>query len=114
MIREFRLGQWLTLANAVCGTGAPFSMMSYLQSNQVMHVYLACRLVLAAVAFDVLVGRIARWRQQASMIGRELDSLGLATSSVTCAAFQAAWHRPSATSMAQRSGVGTGGRPISA
>jgi CDP-diacylglycerol--serine O-phosphatidyltransferase len=75
MIREFHLADWFTLANAVCGTGAMFSMMSYLQSNQVMHVYLACALVLAALVFDVLDGRIARWRQQSSMLGRELDSL---------------------------------------
>ncbi|MDO9096100.1 MAG: CDP-diacylglycerol--serine O-phosphatidyltransferase [Rubrivivax sp.] len=75
MIREFHLADWFTLANAVCGTGALFSMMSYLQSNQVMHVYLACGLVLAALVFDVLDGRIARWRQQASVMGRELDSL---------------------------------------
>lgn len=75
MIREFHLADWFTLANAVCGTGAMFSMMSYLQSNQVMHVYLACGLVLAALVFDVLDGRIARWRQQSSMLGRELDSL---------------------------------------
>ena len=75
MIREFHLADWFTLANAVCGTGAMFSMMSYLQSNQVVHVYLACGLVLAALVFDVLDGRIARWRQQSSMLGRELDSL---------------------------------------
>ena len=75
MIREFHLADWFTLANAVCGTGALFSMMSYLQSNQVMHVYMACGLVLAALVFDVLDGRIARWRQQASVMGRELDSL---------------------------------------
>lgn len=75
MIREFHLADWFTLANAVCGTGALFSMMSYLHSNQVMHVYLACGLVLAALVFDVLDGRIARWRQQASVMGRELDSL---------------------------------------
>jgi len=75
MIREFHLADWFTLANAVCGTGALFSMMSYLQNNRVMHVYLACALVLAALVFDVLDGRVARWRQQASIMGRELDSL---------------------------------------
>ena len=36
---------------------------------------LACGLVLAALVFDVLDGRIARWRQQSSVMGRELDSL---------------------------------------
>ena len=75
MIREFHLADWLTLANAVCGTGALFSMMTYLQTNDVRHVYFACGMVFAALAFDVLDGRIARWRQTASALGRELDSL---------------------------------------
>ena len=75
MIREFHLADWFTLANAVCGVGALFSVMSYLQASDVKHVYYACWLVLAAFVFDVLDGRIARWRQQTSVMGRELDSL---------------------------------------
>ncbi len=75
MIREFQLADWFTLANAVCGTGALFSMLTYLQTNDVRHVYFACGLILAALVFDVLDGRIARWRQKHSIMGRELDSL---------------------------------------
>ena len=75
LIREFQLADWFTLANAVCGTGALFSMLSYLQTTDVRHVYFACGLVLAAFVFDVLDGRIARWRQKNSLMGRELDSL---------------------------------------
>ena len=75
MFREFHLADWFTLANAVCGTGALFSMLTYLQTTNVMHVYFACGLVVAALIFDVLDGRIARWRQQSSALGRELDSL---------------------------------------
>ena len=75
MIREFHLADWFTLANAVCGTGALFSMMTYLQTTEVRHVYFACGLVVAAFVFDVLDGRIARWRQTTSAMGRELDSL---------------------------------------
>jgi CDP-diacylglycerol--serine O-phosphatidyltransferase len=75
MIREFQLADWLTLANAACGTGAVFSMMTYLQTTDVRHVYFACAMVLAALVFDVLDGRIARWRQETSAMGRELDSL---------------------------------------
>lgn len=75
MIREFHLADWFTLANAVCGTGALFSIMTYLQTSDVKHVYFACGLVLAALIFDVLDGRIARWRQKTSAMGRELDSL---------------------------------------
>jgi len=75
MIREFHLADWFTLANAVCGTGALFSMMTYLQTNDVRHVYFACGMVVAALVFDILDGRIARWRQKTSAMGRELDSL---------------------------------------
>jgi CDP-diacylglycerol--serine O-phosphatidyltransferase len=75
MIREFHLADWFTLANAVCGTGALFSVMTYLELQDVRHIYFACALVLAALIFDVLDGRIARWRQTASTLGRELDSL---------------------------------------
>jgi len=75
MIREFQLADWFTLANAICGTGALFSMMTYLQTDEVRHVYYACALVFVAGVFDVLDGRIARWRQKTSLLGRELDSL---------------------------------------
>lgn len=75
MIREFQLADWFTLGNAVCGTGALFSMLTYLQTDEVMHVYFAGGLVFAALIFDVLDGRIARWRQKTSGMGRELDSL---------------------------------------
>jgi CDP-diacylglycerol---serine O-phosphatidyltransferase len=75
MIREFRLADWFTLANAVCGTGAMFSMLTYLESLDVRHVYFACGLIFVALVFDILDGRIARWRQKTSMMGRELDSL---------------------------------------
>lgn len=75
MIREFHLADWFTLANAVCGTGALFSMLTYLQTYDVRHVYFASGMVVAALVFDVLDGRIARWRQKNSVMGRELDSL---------------------------------------
>jgi CDP-diacylglycerol---serine O-phosphatidyltransferase len=75
LIRDLRLADWVTLANAGCGTGAIFSSMSYLRTAGVRHVHLACVLVLAAVVFDILDGRIARWRQDSSLLGRQLDSL---------------------------------------
>jgi CDP-diacylglycerol---serine O-phosphatidyltransferase len=75
MIREFHLADWFTLGNAVCGMGALFSVMSFLESEDVKHIYFACALVFVALVFDVLDGRIARWRQKSSALGRELDSL---------------------------------------
>ncbi len=75
MIREFHLADWFTLANAACGTGALFSMMTYLETSAVIHIYIACCLIFAAFVFDILDGRVARWRQKSSAMGRELDSL---------------------------------------
>ena len=75
MIREFHLADWFTLANAFCGVGALFAVMTFLQTNDVRHIYFACGLNPAALVFDVLDGRIARWRQKSSELGRELDSL---------------------------------------
>jgi CDP-diacylglycerol---serine O-phosphatidyltransferase len=75
MIREFHLADWFTLGNAVCGTGALFSSMTYLETADIKHIYFACALVLAALIFDILDGRVARWRQKSSAMGRELDSL---------------------------------------
>lgn len=75
MIREFHLADWFTLSNAICGVGALFSAMTYLQTGETFHLYFACGLIPVALLFDVLDGRIARWRQQSSVMGRELDSL---------------------------------------
>ena len=75
MIREFHLADWFTLANAVCGIGALFSTMTYLEANDARHVYFGGGLVFAALIFDILDGRIARWRRKTSALGRELDSL---------------------------------------
>lgn len=75
MIREFHLADWFTLGNAVSGIGALFSTMTYLQSGDLKHICFACALIVAALIFDVFDGRVARWRQKTSAMGRELDSL---------------------------------------
>ncbi|HEX7565317.1 MAG TPA: CDP-alcohol phosphatidyltransferase family protein [Bradyrhizobium sp.] len=75
MIREFHLADWFTLGNAVCGTAAIFAIISFVETAMTRHIYFAAVLVLAALIFDVLDGRIARWRQKSSSLGRELDSL---------------------------------------
>ena len=75
MIRGFHLADWFTLGNAICGTASLFSIITYVQTGGVRHVYFAGALVLAAFIFDVLDGRVARWRQTHSAMGRELDSL---------------------------------------
>ena len=75
MIRDFHLADFFTLANGCCGTAAIFLAMNHLRSANPRAIYAAGLLVVGALLFDVLDGRIARWRHKASAIGRELDSL---------------------------------------
>jgi CDP-diacylglycerol--serine O-phosphatidyltransferase len=98
MIRSFHLADWFTLANAFSGVGAIFAVMTYLQTQDTRHLIFACGLIPLALVFDVLDGRIARWRQQNSAMGRELDSLadvisfGVAPATIAYGAgMQGAW-----------------------
>jgi CDP-diacylglycerol--serine O-phosphatidyltransferase len=75
MIRNFHLADWFTLANAASGVAAVFATMAYLQTHDIARLLLACGFIPIAFVFDVLDGRIARWRQESSTMGRELDSL---------------------------------------
>jgi CDP-diacylglycerol--serine O-phosphatidyltransferase len=75
MIRSFHLADIFTIANGFCGVGAIFEAMKYLDTHDSRHLYLAALLVPVALVFDVLDGRVARWRHAASPMGRELDSL---------------------------------------
>jgi CDP-diacylglycerol--serine O-phosphatidyltransferase len=75
MIRGFRLADWFTIGNAFCGMGAVLAAMAFLGGQHANGLLLGCALVPVAFVFDVLDGRIARWRQTQSALGRELDSL---------------------------------------
>ena len=76
MIRSFHLADWITVGNAACGTGALFAAMSYLQTPaERWHLLIACGLIALALVLDVLDGKVARWRHETSVLGRELDSL---------------------------------------
>ena len=75
MIRGFQLADFLTLGNAACGTASVFGAMLYMASGSLDHFYLAAALAPAAFVFDVLDGKVARWRNRHSVLGRELDSL---------------------------------------
>ena len=75
MIRDFHLADVFTLANGCCGTAAIFLAMDHLREARADKVYGAGALVVAALFFDVMDGRIARWRHGGSAMGRELDSL---------------------------------------
>jgi len=75
MIRGFHLADFVTLGNAACGMAGVFLAMVYVTSGALADFLLAAAMAPLAFAFDWLDGRVARWRQQHSALGRELDSL---------------------------------------
>jgi CDP-diacylglycerol--serine O-phosphatidyltransferase len=75
MIRDFHLADFFTLANGGAGTAAIFLAMDHLREARPDKVQAAGLLIVVALVFDVLDGRIARWRHKTSPLGRELDSL---------------------------------------
>lgn len=75
LIRDFHLADVFTLANGACGTAAIFLAMEHVRAARAGALYAAGLLVVLALVFDVLDGRIARWRHDTSPLGRELDSL---------------------------------------
>lgn len=75
MIRSFHLADLITIANGCCGIGAVFQAMRFVHEQQRLHIYVATALIPLAIVLDVLDGRVARWRQRQSAMGREMDSL---------------------------------------
>ena len=75
MVRELRIADWMTLLNGTAGMGAIFAALDYCITERPEAIWLSAALLAMALAFDVLDGRVARTRQQASDVGRELDSL---------------------------------------
>lgn len=75
MVRGFHLADFLTLCNAACGVAGVFLAMLYAIEGVKAFFYAAAVMAPAAFIFDVFDGKVARWRNQHSALGRELDSL---------------------------------------
>jgi CDP-diacylglycerol---serine O-phosphatidyltransferase len=75
MMRAFHLADAFTLANAACGVAAVGMAMRFGQTQRIADLLIAAAFAPAALVFDVLDGRVARWRRTSSPLGRELDSL---------------------------------------
>jgi CDP-diacylglycerol--serine O-phosphatidyltransferase len=97
MIREFHLADFFTLGNAACGTASVFASMAFARDGAVVNYLVAAALLPIALVFDALDGRIARFRQNHSSLGRELDSLadiisfGVAPAALAHAAGMTTW-----------------------
>jgi len=75
MIRGFHAADLFTIANGCCGVGAIFHAMQFVGGAEMHRLDMGAALVPLAAMFDVLDGRVARWRHTHSPMGRELDSL---------------------------------------
>src|SRR5260221_14174385 len=75
LTRDSPPAAFLTRANGASGTAAIFFSMDHVRAGSIGKVYAAGTFIVLALFFDVMDGRVARWRHQASVMGRELDSL---------------------------------------
>jgi CDP-diacylglycerol--serine O-phosphatidyltransferase len=75
MIRTFVGADFLTLGNGFAGTGAIFSLMQFIATNERVFLMVAFACFPVALVLDFADGRVARWRHRKSGLGKDLDSL---------------------------------------
>ncbi|CAO1638703.1 unnamed protein product [Sympodiomycopsis kandeliae] len=75
LVRNFRLADAFTIMNAFCAGQSLFFSARYLATNNTRYAWLALWCPFFGAIFDLLDGKIARWRGGGSMLGQELDSL---------------------------------------
>jgi CDP-diacylglycerol---serine O-phosphatidyltransferase len=75
MLREFRAADFFTLANGFAGCGAILAFMRFCADGQPNAFWMGTALMPVALVMDILDGRVARLRNEASPLGQELDSL---------------------------------------
>lgn len=89
LVRNFHLADAFTLMNAFCGAQSLFASARYLITSDPKHAWLALWFPLFGAVFDLLDGKVARWRKSSSMLGQELDSLADSLSFGAAPAFAA-------------------------
>lgn len=89
LVRNFHLADAFTLMNAFCGAQSLFASARYLITSDPKHAWLALWFPLFGAIFDLLDGKVARWRKSSSMLGQELDSLADSLSFGAAPAFAA-------------------------
>jgi CDP-diacylglycerol---serine O-phosphatidyltransferase len=75
MVRGFGAADYLTLLNGVAGMASVLAFVRFCSDGQWWAFWCGAALLPVALLFDVLDGRVARLRNEASPMGRELDSL---------------------------------------
>ncbi|KZT67712.1 CDP-diacylglycerol--serine O-phosphatidyltransferase [Daedalea quercina L-15889] len=75
LVRNFRLADLITISNGICASLSIFMSANYLATNDEDYLWSALVLPYLGLTFDFLDGKVARWRNESSMLGQELDSL---------------------------------------
>ncbi|KDE04920.1 hypothetical protein MVLG_04676 [Microbotryum lychnidis-dioicae p1A1 Lamole] len=75
LVRNFRLADIVTLGNGFCGALSIFSSAKYLLTADRTYLWHALWYPVGGFIFDAFDGKVARWRNESSMLGQELDSL---------------------------------------
>jgi len=77
MIRALHLADLITELNGFCGVMSIFASLRYCLGDPTdkTNLYIALALMPLGLFFDFMDGKVARWRQKASLMGQELDSL---------------------------------------
>jgi CDP-diacylglycerol--serine O-phosphatidyltransferase len=89
LVRNFHLADAFTLMNGFCGAQSLFASARYLVTSDPRHAWTALWFPLFGAIFDLLDGKVARWRNSSSMLGQELDSLADSLSFGAAPAFAA-------------------------
>ncbi|CEH13506.1 phosphatidylserine synthase [Ceraceosorus bombacis] len=89
LVRNFHLADAFTLMNGFCGAQSLFASARYLITSDPIHAWHALWFPVFGAIFDLLDGKVARWRNSSSMLGQELDSLADSTSFGAAPAFAA-------------------------
>jgi CDP-diacylglycerol--serine O-phosphatidyltransferase len=73
----FKIEIDLITKSALCGVMSVFSSLQYCvgDSDDPRNLYWALSFVPLGLFFDIMDGKVARWRNSASLMGQELDSL---------------------------------------
>lgn len=77
MLRQLEYADYITMMNCYCGFNSIISTCRYIMSGYGAsnYAYRAMFLTFLGFFFDVFDGRVARWMNKSSLMGKELDSL---------------------------------------
>lgn len=77
MLRQLEYADYITMMNCFCGFNSIVSTCRYIMSGygSSNYAFRAMFLTFLGFFFDVFDGRVARWMNKSSLMGKELDSL---------------------------------------